>query len=454
MAPAPKLDYMSTHKRVRANIRDNREIQSRDLDILMNRNKDTFADIIDKMEENGQSVDAKYHRAAKGKGKGPMMPRLNASPLSIAYPPLSEDPFNNDQSPFPQRAPKRKIDLTAESPKPRKRQSAMVNDTLTTEAPANIWTGKQSTRFKLAVEEVETISDSAYGERVAIGLAKHDPEPKRIIAAGFNSARMTITAINISSDGRQFNAQPDRYETIDYNLSPDGNMGQIINIVDLRIELKDCTQMREVRTYVWNELMNQGVDHRQMGWSDANDDCRRFPNRMAEMAQLKRDMTLQDPCGYTSYRNNVTGAQLIQTALQCAQWVGFEEADEMRAYMANPPTKPEEAIKVYNHALNVITRTLQNNSVIRLRLMEARVTTFDVTNIIKLDMPFIRDPISNILNGQRFELPEPPIAINESNENDGNEDSDSDEITKDAVDAFNALKDTTGGNGAENSERD
>ena len=320
MAPQPKTDYESTLKRVKANIRDKRAVQNRDLDILMNGDKGVLADIIEQIEDVlSASVDLKYHRhVRKSTNAIDKMPATPKHPIS-------------DNS-------------GAESSKRR-----------TTEI---IWTGKQDTRFKLQTIELETIEDASDNSKIAIGVARSDPEPRRVMVASFDSyGKLNINAINVSSDGKQFQIPEGMYEKIEITIPINIQPSKLMELVEFRTEIDTDNLVYSIRQYVWDQLIERGLRMQTMGWNGPNEDFQRFPERGREMRQLAADVKITDPCGFMSYRKTDTGRELMLTAIRFGKFRESKELEELKTYLSNPTEDPATAILMYNNARMIIDST-------------------------------------------------------------------------------------------------
>jgi hypothetical protein len=260
MAPAPKLDYDRTLKRVRTNIRDKRPIQDRDLDILQQGSANTFADIIREIEKT-TPVAAKYHSK---KRKNDSISAHTPAKKLFGTPAFKTPAPSTDKG-------KGKTESEHESDD----ESSEIE-----------WTGREDPRFKLQTKELGMVEEN-YDSMIPIGIAKHDPEPKRVIAAQFTTyGNLSIEVIDIASDGRQFKPTA-KYGTIEFGIKYNADAKFILKIVELRTEIKSGPKLaNSIRSFVWDELADRNKKILRMGWSDPNEDVRRYPERAREMRQL------------------------------------------------------------------------------------------------------------------------------------------------------------------------
>jgi hypothetical protein len=384
MAPAANLDYETTLKRVKSKIRAGLPVLNRDLDILSKGNAHVLSDLIGKIEEYSE-VDPKYKPGKKNKIPMPATPKDLKRHTS---------------------------DDTKSSAKRRIKASGDIE-----------WTGKQDIRFRLQTKQTEIVTYSEDDRKIAIGITRHDPEPKRVMVASFNDdGNLILEPINVSSDGKQFTLPEGVYEDFEFEMFIDDTLNELKDMVEFRTEINTESNrlMYTVRQYVWDQLIERGIPVHTMGWSEPNYDYRQCPDRSREMKQLQIDIEKKDPCGFMTYRNADTGRQILLTAARMGAYRESTEVEDLMQYLANPTDDQETAMEMYNRARGIIDNTFRAESQKRVDLLVIRaMNTLLPNSDPKVDwdkIPFANDRLLSISNGKTFRLIGPDDDEGESNQ--------------------------------------
>lgn len=183
---------------------------------------------------------------------------------------------------------------------------------------------------------------------------------------------LLLEVINVSLDGKQFRLPENTYNDFCINIEIDFSLKRLSGLIKFRTEISTEKLVTLIRCYVWNKVIDRGINLRTMGWSALNTDYMRFPERAREIRQIQLDTKMIDLVGFMEYRSRDVGKDLMLTALRFGEFIELDTLKALKQYLGNPAQDNDTAIKMYNNTQDIITTVYQIESQRRMDILRLR----------------------------------------------------------------------------------